>query len=332
MGRQIPIDLLDHIAGPVTSTALLMRIAPINLPPYGVTSCDRPLTYDDGSGVLTYSARVGVQSSAVQLSASLAVDNAEAESLLAEFDVPVSEADIRAGELDFAPFRLMLVNYDDLAQGHVVIQEGTLGRVTIDDDGLSDAKELRGLSAATKQSICEKDSLTCRATFGSQAAGSSTPGPIERFPCGVDATALLVSGTVTAVGLENTLTFTVGGFAMDEDELNPGMVFWLTGLNANRANEVETNTAGGAITLAHETAWPIQVGDALQYRIDCNKQARDTGKGCKSPERWGDDWPLHFRGEPDIPIGDMGAMETPGASSGPGQGAFTQIPFNAEAE
>lgn len=29
---------------------------------------------------------------------------------------------------------------------------------------------------------------------------------------------------------------------------------------------------------------------------------------------WGADWVLHFRGEPDIPIGDAGKMETPGAS------------------
>lgn len=335
MPRAIPLALLDHLAGPVTSTCYLLRIEPVTpgYAAYGVTSLDRNVVFSDVDGELTYYAAVGVQPSALQGGAALAVDNATGAGLLPEYDLPfLSEADIRAGVYDFARFRLYLVNYEDLTMGAALLRAGTIGRVTIDDDGLSTVTELRGLSAELKQSICQKDSLTCRATFGSQRAGSLTPGPVEMFPCEVDATALLIDGEVTAVGLENTVEFTVGGFTLDADALNPGMVFWVTGDNAGRANEIDTNTDAGIITLAHETDWPIAVGDTLQYRIDCNKQARDAAKGCKSAERWGDEWVLHFRGEPDIPIGDAGAMETPGASSAPGQGGMTQVPFTTEAE
>lgn len=333
MPRFIPIQLKSHLQQDATTTCYLLRVDPTdpNATSYGVTSLDRPVTYDDGLSELIYSAAVGTQPTALQGDANLSVDNAEALSLLPEFDVPIREEDIRAGVYDFADFRLYLVNYRDLSQGHVLLRAGTLGRITIDDDGLSYVNELRGKSARDRQSVCEKDSLTCRATFGSQPAGDTSGAPIERFPCEVDATALLVSGTVTSVGLENTLTFTIGGFAMAADALNPGLVFWTTGLNAGRSNEIDTNTAGGLITLAHETGWPIQIGDTLQYRVDCNKQARDTVKGCKAAIRWGSLWPLHFRGEPDIPIGDAGAMETPGASSAPGSGGSTFQPFT-EAE
>lgn len=333
MPRFIPIQLKAHLQQDATTTCLLLRIDPVDpsAVSYGVTTLDRPVTYDDGISELIYSAAVGSQPSALQATSNLAVDNAESVSLLPEFDVPISEQDIRAGVYDFARFNLYLVNYKDLSQGHILLRAGTLGRITIDDDGLSFVNELRGLSAELKQSLCEKDSLTCRATFGSQPEGSSTPGPIERFPCGVDATALLVSATVTSVGLENTLTFTVSGFTMGANELNPGMVFWSTGLNAGRSNEIDTNTAGGEITLSHETDWPIQIGDTLEYRVDCNRFPRDTDKGCAAAIRWGTDWVLHFRGEPDIPIGDAGAMETPGASSAPGSGGSTFQPFQ-EAE
>lgn len=333
MPRFIPPGLFAHLQQPTTTTAYLLRVTPVTpgYPAYGVTTLDRDVVYDDGDGELVYSAAVGFQPTALQGGCDLSVDNAETSSLMPIFDIPVSEADIRAGMYDFARFRLYLVNYEELPEGHVELRAGTLGRVRIDTDGLSFVPELRGLAAELRQTVCEKFSLSCRATFGSQPAGSATPGPIERFPCGFDATSILRTATVLSVGLENTLTFDIApdsGFA--DNSLNPGLVFWLTGLNANRANEIGSNTAGGEITLAHETDWPIQVGDTLQYREDCSKVARDEEKGCK---HWfGTDWVRHFRGEPDIPIGDAGALETPGASSGPGLGAYVQIPFETEAE
>lgn len=336
MPRYVHPDLKAHLQGDATTLCLCIRFDPVSsAPSYGVTTNNRDVTYDhaDGSGAMVFAAAIGADVSSMQSRSDLSVDNAEATSLMPEFDVQISEADIRAGMYDFARYRAFIVNYRAPTAGTATeIRAGTIGRVSIDDNGLSFVNELRGLVAELKQSVCERDSLTCRATFGSQKAGSATHGPIERFPCGVDATALLVSGTVTSVGAENTLTFTVGGFTMDADELNPGMVFWLTGQNAGRSNEIDTNTDAGEITLAHETDFPIAVGDTLQYRVDCNKQARDDVKGCKAPIRWGPNWVLHFRGEPDIPIGDAGALETPGASSAPGEGGYTQQPTETVAE
>lgn len=331
MPRYIPIALQDHLNTGQTTMCYLIRIDPVqpNVPSYGVTSLDRDVTYDDGTGPLLYSAAIGTQPSVFQGVADLAVDNAVAPSLMPEFDVPISESDIRAGLYDFAQYKVYLVNYLELGGGHILIRAGTVGQITIDVDGLSFVNEFRGLSAQLKQSACEKDSLSCRAIFGSQSEAGSNGDVVQRYPCGFDATSLLRNATVLSVGSENTLTFTISpDSSMGNNSLNPGMVFWRTGDNAGRSYEIDTNTSGGEITLSHTTAFPIQVGDQLDYREDCSKLARDADKGCL---HWfGADWTLHFRGEPDIPIGDAGVMETPGAASSPGQGGATNQPLVQE--
>jgi uncharacterized phage protein (TIGR02218 family) len=334
MGRLIPLALQEDLQTGRTTNTLLMRVDPVSpgFASYGITVLDRDVFYDDGAGMMRYSAAIGFQPTSLQGSADLSVDNARAESLMPEFDIPISEVDIRAGVYDFARFTVYLVNYENLDAGHITLRSGTLGQITIDADGLSYVNELRGLVAELKQSVCAKDSLICRAIYGSQAEASSTPGPVERYPCGKDATSELVEFTVSSVGLENTLTFTAFPFELEADALNPGMVFWSTGLNAGRSYEVDTNDEFGEITLSFETQFPVEVGDTGTYRPDCNKLARDEEKGCAAPHHWGDEWVLHFRGEPDIPIGDAGALETPGASSRVGQGGYIQIPFGAPEE
>lgn len=315
MPRVIPSQLVSHLKGDATTTCMLLRVIPLmaDYPEYGVTTLDQSVVYDDGDGEMIYSAAVGFEPSAVQFRSDIAVDNAEARSLMPVYDIPVSEADIAAGAYDFAQFRLYQVNYENLAAGHVLLQAGTLGRITTRDDGLSFVNELRGKSAQLKQSVCEKDSLTCRATFGSQPAGSDISGPIERFPCGYPAETLLVDGTVEAVGIESTRTFKVRGWTDAAGALVPGMTFWEVGANAGRSFEIESSTADGWITLAFETPYPIAEDDHVKFRPDCSKMARDEVKGCVF---WfGLEWGLHFRGEPDIPIGDAGSMEVPGAST-----------------
>lgn len=333
MPRYIPPVIQDKLDDGITTMCMLIRIDPVTpgYDSYGAALLDKPVRYDDGSGYLLYSDIIGFQPTTISTSSDLSVDNAQAEGLMPEFDFPISEADIAAGVYDYATFSCYLVDYDDLDAGHGVIAHGTLGQISIRDDGLSFVEEMRGLTDQLKQSVTEKDSLTCRAIYGSQSAGSPNPGPIQRFPCGKDATAELVSDSVASVGLETNRTFTVSTPTFGDDELDPGILVWRSGANNGRTYEIESNTAAGVVNLAHPTAFPIQESDEFDYRPDCNKIARDTEKGCAAEHHWGDLWPLHFRGEPDIPIGDAGANETPGASVSPGGGGATNIPFEPAA-
>lgn len=331
MPRPLSPTLQESRANNATTECLVMWVTPVTpgYSGYGVAMLDRPVRYDHGNGERLYSPIIGFQPSTLLQSADLSVNNAEATGLMPEFDVPISEADIIAGVYDFAEYVVYLVDYENLVvNSGLVVASGAFGRVTVDDFGLSIVNELRGLTDPLKQSLCERDSLTCRAIFGSGAIGSGAE--VEQmFPCGFDLSTITEPGVVATVGLESTLTFTLtSGFVLAEDELAGGMVLWNTGANAGRRYEIEGNTAAGEITLAFPAAFPIAEADELDYRPGCNKIARDETRGCK---RWfGAEWPLHFRGEPDIPIGDEGQMGTPGASSGPGQGGVVHTSFEAE--
>jgi uncharacterized phage protein (TIGR02218 family) len=316
MSRTIPISLQAHLDTGATTTCGILRIEPVR-PGYsviGLTDLDRNVDYDDGDGEVTYLAPVGFTASAYVATADFAVDNAESKSLFPEFDVPqLTEADINAGVYDYARYKLMLVNYEDLTQGHAILSTGTLGEMkTI--DGLAFMGELRSLFQQFRQSIVERDSLTCRATFGSQSADSSdasTAPKIERFPCGVVVDGLWADFEVSQIGVESDLVFSLGGIV--GGNFAPGLVEWLTGANAGRQYEVSSyDSTTGIVTLSFPTAFPIVEGDTGRIRPDCTKQWSGPSSCFTYNNR------LNFRGEPFIPTGDAGSTSTPGAESGTG--------------
>lgn len=328
MPRVVSATMAQSYESDASTRCWIMRIDPVTpgFSSFGACGLDRGLTYDDGDDELFYSPIVGFQPSTLMATADLSIDNAESKGLLPEFDFPISEADIIAGVYDFAEFTAYEVDYENLVPASgTILAHGTLGRFRIVDYGLSFVEELRGLADQLKQSVCQKDSLGCRAIFGSQYKGAPGAEVTELFPCLFDTSTLLVAGSVTSVGIESTITFTDSGLVATTNQYSPGMLKWTSGANTGRSYEVETNTNTGTVTLSYPTAFPIANGDGYLIREDCNKQARDESKGCKA--HFGADWILHFRGEPDIPIGDQGALETPGASSAPGQGGSSFTPL-----
>lgn len=310
MPRQIPYDMLQDLQRGVTSFALLLKFQPVQpgFSEYGVAMHDRPIRYDDGLGVMDYSPVVAMQPSTLIFSADLSVDGGDGLGLVPEFDTPISEQDLVAGAYDFCRFRAYIVDYNNLATGrHILLEEGTTGRVTLTERGLAFSQELRGKAQALMQSITEKWSLACRATYGSQ------PGGPDRYPCMKDVSGDWEPGGVLGVGddvnqtfLSSTLTPEFGG--------NPGKLRWTTGANAGREYEVDhfdPGIDGITISLTFPAMFPIQIGDTFEFRDDCPK----TPKACKERDNW--QW---YRGEPNIPVGDDGQMSVPGASAGIGTG------------
>lgn len=310
MPRTIPIALQPALASSHQTMCYLLRVDPIKdaYASYGVTSLDQNVTYDDGISELEYSASVGMISSTLLSGSDLSVEEIEADSLIPEFDVPISEADIVAGAYDGATVRLYQVDYNNLSAGHILLLRGTIGRITINDRGLSCVQELRPLSQNLKQSITEKWSLGCRATYGSQ------PGGPDRYPCKKDVSADWVAGVVETVGIESNQSFTTSGVVPLYGG-NPGKVLWTSGANAGRDYEVdqfeEESSGNITIGLTFPTMFPIQPGDEFDFRDDCPK----TADACKLRGNW-----PNFRGEPNIPVGDAGQMSVPGASAGIGTG------------
>ena len=321
--RDISPALQNHLNTGITTVTLLIKVVPRDpsYPPFGITKLDRDIVYDDGDGDITYSALVGMVPANLSSTAAMDVGNSQFQHLIPEFSIPIDEQLIRAGVYDYAEYTVYLVNYEDLTMGHWIppAGHGQTGQMTIDNRGLSFVMEMTDDTKQLKQTIVEKDSITCRAIFGSQPIGSSDSNDTfveQRFPCGKDLSSLWTSGDVTSVGLENTLNFTDSGLGLAEGAAVPGMVQWITGSNAGRQYEVSSQTAAGVIELQFEAMFPIQVGDTFRIRPDCTKWIDGTN-GCKfhfgEPE-----WKNHYRGEPFIPISDADQINTPGATVGTG--------------
>ena len=315
--KTIDATLLAHKAQPATTLCDLLLVGPLDDGTYrGFSGLDRDVVFQPAVslGEITFKARTGVQLSAQQASADLAVDNAEAETLL---PVPgyelegFTQAQIDAGALDKVRFVALRVNYEDLTAGRCeILAGGTIGEVRQKLGGLT-ILELRSLAQQMKQSIGELDSLLCRARFGSQPIGTGGGVVEERFPCGYDLTGEWVAGTVTSVGAETDREFTDSALAQAADYFAPGVVEILDGDNAGQQVEVEAFASGGVVTLKFPLVSPLAMGVAYRIRRHCTK--RWTGhNSCET--FWGAEKALHFRGEPHIPVGDSGQLNVPGAS------------------
>lgn len=317
MSRSIPPALQAYMAGHGLTMGKIVKIGPM---PDGsfraLAMVDRAVVYDDGEGELTYIARTGAQMSAFVSSADLGVDNAEMDSLPPVDAFPlegITDAQIQAGDLDKVPFVVYCLNYDDTSLGHFIWSGGTIGEVRIKGTALINIEQ-RSLSNQMKQTIVDVDSTTCRARFGSVHIGEATSaGEVEeRFPCEYDLSSEWIEGTVTAVdGDDPDLIFADSSLLQADDYFAPGLVEWETGVNAGIETEVGA-FAAGEVTLSYATPQPIAIGDTFRIRRECTK-AWTGHNSCDT--FWGVDKPLHFRGEPHIPIGDGASLNSPGAGT-----------------
>lgn len=296
--RNIPSALQSHIDQASTTTTRLLKITLRNGDVYGLTSLDRDVIYDDGSGEVTYQSAHGFDPSALSSDIDFSVDNSEAYALAAESGGITPEM-VAAGELDDAQWVTYLVNYEDLSNGHVILDAGDVGEVKNRQDGMQVVVELLSYSMRLRQPIGSVYSRSCRAIFGSPA--NSQTG------CGVDLAPLWATGEVQSVGGETTRVFT-GDVVVDSSfpiSPVPGRVEFLTGPNVGRDYSVESFDEG-EISLNETTPYPIEAGDQYRIRPDCRKRYQQD---CVAVWNNG----VNFKGEPLIPVGDGMAIQAPGA-------------------
>lgn len=198
MSRNVPTALAAHLAQPATTICYLLKVTPkrAGVAVFGLTTLDRDVTYDDGTGPLTYRAKRGYTAFDLDTKADLSVDSSEASGLLAEYPADgVTEAGVTAGDYDGARFVQYLVNYEDTSMGHVILNSGQVGQVDM-IDSLTCKIELRSLTQILKQnSIIELTSITCRAQFGDARCKK----PLRFY-----------DSSVASVGAETDRTFSAG--------------------------------------------------------------------------------------------------------------------------
>jgi hypothetical protein len=161
--RSLAAALTSHLAGGVTTLAVLWRVIREDAQEFGFTSHSSDIPF----GGLTYAARTGVSPSAIESQTRLAVTNLEQ---IGAFDsAAITEDDLNAGLWDHARVEVYVVNWQTPDTQNEPVNVGYLGEVKREDGKYS--AEIRGLADAYSQTLGEVYSPSCRAKFGDARCG-----------------------------------------------------------------------------------------------------------------------------------------------------------------
>ncbi|AMW36138.1 hypothetical protein [Xanthomonas phage XAJ2] len=285
--KNIPVQLLNHMAGDVTTVCTLIKIKCVGAfagRVYGFTSLDADIVYNDGLDNINYMSNNGFAPEALESSADLSVGNTDMIGYATDTGLTIEE--IRQGLLDFAEVTIYRVNYMVLGMGHEVIAYGSCGQAKI--SGEKWTIEFRSLAQQLKQTINNIWSLTCRAQYGDSRCKKA-----------------FEWRTVTVGSVQQSANNRI--FNLTEDIAGNiytlGVVKFLTGPNAGLEMEVDLHQ-GSAIYLALPLSRPISTNEQLQIRTDCDK----TFATCRDKKQN----VLNFRGEHLTPVSETG-LGIPGA-------------------
>lgn len=302
--KSIPALLLTHKAQQVTTMCRLLKVRCKDGTLFGFANLDIDVLYDDDRGTgespsdgpILYRAAQGFTPSRIAFAAGTSVDNADLDGLTADLEaIGLTAQQILAGKLDYADAWVYEINYEDLTSGrHDIVARGKLGRSTVRGDTFRN--ELRSLLQLLKQSLGKVVSLTCRAQFGDAQCGK----PITWVAGSID----VVSGTEPDRIIEDTALLQAADYFV------PGVMRVITGANEGFEVEIESFSAG-VITLSMPAPFPFAPGDLFDIAQNCSKVWGDADHGCL--HHWGAFRALHFRGEHLTPVGQEGALSTPGA-------------------
>lgn len=153
-------SLLDHIASSTLTVAVCVYLqSSIGGLTVGVTSHSADLTGLPGYPGVVFKFTTGVAPSRVEHPAELTPSNMEQDLLMLTFGL--QEADVLAGKWDYAPCTVMVVNFEALNMGQIVIERGNLAR--FEQQGPMLRTEVRGLNDRLTQMIGRVTEPTCRA-------------------------------------------------------------------------------------------------------------------------------------------------------------------------
>jgi len=162
------MSLQTHLETGITTVARCWRLTRADGAVMGFTDHDRDLAFDG----VTFRADSGLSARAVERSAGLAVDNAEAMGALV--DAGLTEADIMAGLYDGAAVEIWEVNWAAPMQRRLAFR-GHLGEIA--RAGGAFRAELRGLTEALNQTRGRVFQPQCGAVLGDGACGFDLGAP-----------------------------------------------------------------------------------------------------------------------------------------------------------
>jgi hypothetical protein len=164
MSKAFPSALDTHLQGEVLSVSTCVRITKSDGTELRMTDHDRPLTV----GGDTFLPNVSFEMSAIKSSSDLSTDNAEIT--IGLDGSTLSRKHFESDLFRRAPIEVLIVNWENTAQGAGYLKRGNVGDITILDQSRVRV-QIRGLTQALQRTFVELYSPTCRVAFGGEKCG-----------------------------------------------------------------------------------------------------------------------------------------------------------------
>lgn len=288
MSRTLGAGLLAHVAGPVLTLAVCVRVERRDGQEFGFTSHDRDLVFDG----LDYLATSAVDATQARNTLGNQLDDLDVMGMLQSS--VLDDDDLLNGLYDGAAVEFFAVNWaSPPITERAILHTGTIGDVQFGDGWWK--AEFRPLSARLGHQVGQLTSPTCRV---------KQLGDLECAPGGLFADGAALSfyqrtgKAVTVVTSRYNLTFgsvtDVSGF------FDYGRVFFTSGLNAGISREIKRHIlSGGTAVLDLQEPFPrtVSVSDVATLEAGCDR----TFEVCLS--RFNNR--LNARMEPQIPTTDV---------------------------
>ena len=282
--KDLSAAMLAHLAQSVTTLAEGWRVIRPDGTVYGFTSHDVSVVIDG----VTYGASPGLHATASHTTDTMSVDTLDVTIFLTVAD----EADIAAGRWDNSVVTVFEYNWADppttFDTNLLILRHGNLGEVQRKTNLLQ--AEIRGLTQRLSRRIGRQYLPTCPWRHAQWSPGADTF--VSSVECGLNLTAFLETGAVTAVGADPTLQFSDSASARADAYYAEGLLHFTTGANAGLTREIASWMAK-AYQLQRPFPYAVQVGDAYQAVRGDNKTwdvCRDTFENV-----------LNFGGFPELP-------------------------------
>lgn len=277
--RKLHPDLRARLETGATKLARCWRVRRRDGREFGFTNHDADLRFDD----TTFLASTGLDSTAVQATTGLAVDNAQIMGALS--DAGVTEDEVRAGRFDRARVEHWIVDWErpDLRALMFVGHFGEIRRA----DGAFEV-ELRGLTEVLNAPVGRTLQRTCDRRLGDDKCG------VDLDRTAFSAEAEIAAEPSDAIFVTTALSgFVDGWFAA-------GSLLWLSGANAGERSAVKADTAkpgkSRRVALWRRPGAAMAAGDRFRLFAGCDKRLSTCREKFSNL--------MNFRGFPHIPGDD----------------------------
>ena len=263
---------------------------------FGFTDHDRDLSFDN----MVFKADSGLDTSVMEASTGLSVDNGQAVGALS--DVGLTEADIMGGKYDGAEVWQWQVDWQK-PELRVLIFRGFLGEFRRGKAAFE--AELRGIAEVLNKPLGRSYLRECDRVLGDAK-------------CRVDVDDPAFSAQVGVLDITSEREFLFSGLNGFQDGwFADGVIKWTSGANAGVLSLIRLDHGGGLLETAEEVRLDVQVGDTAQVIAGCDKRAETC--------RMKFDNFLNFRGFPHMP-GEDWVTAYPASGEAHNGGSLVEAP------